>query len=336
MPPKKNNSIPIGFSNVGNSCYINSTAQALWHTPVIKQWFCTASMLKSIPDAQNDQAIAFSMMQDFLLLDAEEKKRSEENILCLSNTSKTIHTSKGKLPISGSNQEDAAEFLNMLLTSIQGLVAGVDVNIPMSSEGKALTFEDIFVGVWYKSSLCISCDELRIGPEPWTTLTVPVTEKTTLLESLASLVEPESFILENMLWCNKVQSKKDHIRYNSLGKAPQALIIHLNLFQSDFATGTTSKVNRTLDIPFDLNILHPCIGMTDVKKNYELRAFVEHRGNTLNDGHYVAYVRSGSDKWFLCNDDEITNMAKEEVSATLSQNSSTDNTPYLLFYQLEC
>lgn len=55
---------------------------------------------------------------------------------------------------------------------------------------------------------------------------------------------------------------------------------------------------------------------------YDLFAMVEHRGASLQQGHYKASVREG-DRWFTCNDTWVTLETEEDILSSQG---------YLLFY----
>ena len=58
--------------------------------------------------------------------------------------------------------------------------------------------------------------------------------------------------------------------------------------------------------------------------NYELVGVLDHRGETVNSGHYVTKVKSGTEQWVLCNDTNVTDTPFGDVI-------SGDN--YLLLYK---
>ena len=50
-------------------------------------------------------------------------------------------------------------------------------------------------------------------------------------------------------------------------------------------------------------------------KRYEVIATIEHMGTDLKRGHYISYILE-NDTWFLCNDDEIISLAKNDKAPT--------------------
>lgn len=73
------------------------------------------------------------------------------------------------------------------------------------------------------------------------------------------------------------------------------------------STGKQSQELRRMPLH---NLFDPCLKKDEA--NYELTGFVVHLGE-FGGGHYIAYVKNESGKWFLCNDDTITPVAFKDV-----------------------
>lgn len=59
------------------------------------------------------------------------------------------------------------------------------------------------------------------------------------------------------------------------------------------------KMSETSPIPSD--------------NRYSLFAVINHLGNSINGGHYIAYVRQQRDYWYKCDDHVITRTNLQEV-----------------------
>ena len=55
---------------------------------------------------------------------------------------------------------------------------------------------------------------------------------------------------------------------------------------------------------------------------YTLSSFIEHRGQSYDCGHYVAYVRNGDGKWFEVNDEKVAEIESPPIEDA-----------YILFYE---
>ena len=59
---------------------------------------------------------------------------------------------------------------------------------------------------------------------------------------------------------------------------------------------------------------------------YRLYALVLHLGRSMGSGHYVAVVRIADDLWYRCDDEEVTQVSKEQAMGYQTE-------AYLLFYE---
>lgn len=108
---------------------------------------------------------------------------------------------------------------------------------------------------------------------------------------------------------------------------PEYLIIQLKRFDSQ-----QKKINKNVEVPFELNISNYINGkVTDKSKYvYDLIGIVNHSG-IYGGGHYIAYVKKnikGKDTWFYCDDSPIT---IEEVTSEEVKNE-VNKEGYLFFY----
>ncbi|CAN0271445.1 unnamed protein product [Phaeothamnion confervicola] len=67
------------------------------------------------------------------------------------------------------------------------------------------------------------------------------------------------------------------------------------------------------------------------KGNYELYAVVTHKGREADGGHYMAWVRKEADKWFVFDDDSVSQVTTEEVMQL--KGGGDWHMAYLAFYR---
>ena len=58
------------------------------------------------------------------------------------------------------------------------------------------------------------------------------------------------------------------------------------------------------------------------RSRYTLSSFIEHRGQSYDCGHYVAYVKNRSGQWFEANDEKVTKIESPPIEDA-----------YILFYE---
>ena len=92
------------------------------------------------------------------------------------------------------------------------------------------------------------------------------------------------------------------------------------------------KISRSLQYPAAFNLKQFTSTAIDKKVNesevpnmiYDLYGVVIHQGATTNSGHYYAYCKSTSGKWYDCNDSFI---------GPISEQHALNKQAYMLFYQ---
>jgi len=66
---------------------------------------------------------------------------------------------------------------------------------------------------------------------------------------------------------------------------------------------------------------------------YDLVAVVSHRGRSADGGHYVAWVKQSEDKWLLYDDDVVSPVTGEEVKKLTGHGGADWHIAYLCVYQ---
>ncbi|ELP91074.1 hypothetical protein EIN_268100 [Entamoeba invadens IP1] len=103
----------------------------------------------------------------------------------------------------------------------------------------------------------------------------------------------------------------------SIEEFPKVLVLQFNRFIYDRVQLKVVKITDHVSFEETLSLK---VGKKSV--NYKLSVVVEHRGNNIGRGHYVAYVRRGPN-WFFCNDEQIIKTDFTEVRNAMA---------YLLVY----
>ena len=104
-----------------------------------------------------------------------------------------------------------------------------------------------------------------------------------------------------------LESKKDR-----LSQAPQELTLFIKRFTNtrEYIGGSIGKVTEILEMPADY-----FVDKTQAK--YRLRSVISHLGNSLESGHYNAYVRKfdaqGNSQFYLANDSTIAPVTTDKA-----------------------
>jgi len=327
-----------GLVNLGNTCFMNSTLQALSHTYELHD------ILK------NDWNFKKNIKTDNDLL------TNEYNELL-----KTIWTSNGKVVpnrflhflykvainkdkeiFTGYSQNDMPEFLLFLFDCIhQSLSREVSVNIKGSVqhnvdkiakkcyEYKKQTYEkeyseiyDKFFGLTVSQVTSLKGKLYSIKPEYYNILDLPIHEKcNTLYDCFDFFITPECLNKENdnQYYYENENAYVDANKQMIFWDFPQVLIISLKRYEN-----RNNKKNQMIHFPLDgLDLSKYVCGYKASSYVYDLYSIINHSGHATG-GHYTTYVRNADNKWYHFNDDEVTSINSNRLISPLA---------YVLFYR---
>jgi ubiquitin C-terminal hydrolase len=121
-------------------------------------------------------------------------------------------------------------------------------------------------------------------------------------DMLNSNFQSEKLTREDGIDCTKCGKRNVGYRCTSLKIPPQNLIIGLKLTQFDKVAMKASKILAS-NIVYSEEI---SIQVGVKNANYELYAFIVHRGMNLTSGHYFAHANHPENGWLVFNDDAVS------------------------------
>lgn len=319
-----------GLPNLGNTCFLNSSLQALFNLPLFSKIF-----LK-----QNQKSLIFSNLNELftLMLSENDIKETLSNFL-------SIFQSKYKnfdLHI----QQDAQEFLSILLQELhQTLNKGdfslkpifpkfnqtKDVNIQKKNWQNVLEkseksqISSIFSGILLNSLSCESCGYDSKEFESFWDLGISLKEISCILESkikgmqLTDLLKQLTKGEKIQKFCPKCIKLTNFIKKSSIVKYPKTLIIQIRrfIYKQDYG----EKV--TIPIKFPIQTLNYD------KIKYTLTGVIHHLGSSLYSGHYIAECKHPfTGEWLRYDDSDVYGLDQKD----LEFEKKGSETAYLLFY----
>ncbi|KAA8526691.1 hypothetical protein F0562_008106 [Nyssa sinensis] len=305
---------PRGLINCGNSCYANAVLQCLT---------CTKPLTIYLLRRSHSRACC---MKNWCLMCELEKHVAmlRESGGPLSPSRVLLHMRTINCQIGDGSQEDAHEFLRLLITSMQSIclegLGGEDVVDPGLQE---TTFVQHTFGGRLRSKLkCLRCHHESERYENIMDLTLEIFGWVeSLQDALTQFTTPEDLDGENMYRCGRCAAYVRAQKQLSIHEAPNILTIVLKRFQE----GSYGKINKCITFPDMLDMIPFMTGTDDIPPLYMLYAVVVHV-DTLNasfSGHYISYVKDLQGNWFRIDDTQVQPVPLSQV---MSEGA------YILFY----
>ncbi|KAK3027291.1 hypothetical protein RJ639_041112 [Escallonia herrerae] len=288
--------LPRGLVNCGNSCYANAVLQCLTYTKpltiyLLRRWHTRACSAKN-------WCLMCELEQHVMMLRETGGPLSPGGILS--------HLHRINSHIGDGSQEDAHEFLRLLVTSMQSIclegLGGEKVVDPRLQETTFI--QHTFRGRLRSKVKCLRCHHESERYENFMDLTLEIFGWVESLEdALTQFTSPEDLDGENMYRCGRCGAYVRALKQLSIQEAPNILTIVLKRFQE----GSYGKINKCITFPDMLDMIPFMTGTADIPPLYLLYAVVVHL-DTLNasfSGHYVSYVKDLQGRWFRIDDTEI-------------------------------
>ena len=342
---------PRGLSNLGNTCFFNSSLQCLNATQLL------VSQLPNLLGRTGPVNTAIARVVEAMHLKGKDTNPKE------------LHSAVvGKYrQFKGFGQHDSHELLRCMLdamateqtkakispTLIEYVFGGKLLSSVMCAgcihSGREQTMSrsldpimDISLEMSKKTKRADTLPDLafhwrrEISPSDFTDHKPPITEAvepdlgddsepTTSLDGcLAAFTRCETLIdRDNQYDCPRCREKNPAVRRLLIYELPKVLVLHIKRFSSHGRTPT--KLTSFVGFPVNLNVTKYCVSHAGKTiPSYRLYAVSVHSGG-MSGGHYVAYVKHG-EAWFHCSDTHVSKVSESDVLRAQA---------YVLFYQSE-
>ncbi|KAE9421655.1 hypothetical protein Angca_006365 [Angiostrongylus cantonensis] len=333
-----------GLYNMGNTCFMNATLQALFHTPLMLSVFSKENFLSRV-NPQNKMgtggviSAVFSAMMD-VIWSGQYTAIKPQRFL-------RLFASQVNACLADGHQHDASEFQLFLLDALhedtnqvtkrvsfeQNYRGGSQiVNDAKDYERKSRLFacspvNKIFNLQTVSELSCSACGEQSATFEECSLITVELpmhTSRTSLQQCLSSHFSQTTLDGDSRWNCPRCRAPKRASRLTKLWSLPPVVVVHLKRFSIE--NGDYAK--NTMPVDFDptrldlSEYLHE--NSPESSETYKLYAVTNHSGR-LNSGHYTALVCHGTTGEWLRFDDE-------SVSTSSASGISTSEA-YMLYYK---
>lgn len=294
----------VGLVNLSATCYLNSSLQQIFAIPALRS---------IIINYRGDSDVLRELSHIFTRL---------QYSTCKSET--TINMTKyfkwwGQ-PLNTKEQQDAVEFIDMLVTTHMMENKDIGKSVRELCQGRMRYHVD-GMGVDYHDDT---------STQDYTCLEVEITPETTKLsDCIEKLTRPNYFTDQTSKYNTETIGAINAIRRCFIDKAPPILIVHVKRFDYDHSKQQRIKINTHLEVPLELDIT-PAAEENMKCAPYKLNGVVVHRGITAQGGHYVSYVSRDDNTWTLFNDDDVSVVSKDAMFN--ETNGSDTSVGYILFY----
>lgn len=299
-----------GLVNPGCICYMNALVQQLFMLPSFHQGLLSLDC-NFENESSGSWAEEISQLQKLFVKLAYSKSRAiDPTAFALSHSDLDGQATDLRV------QMDADEFFCLLLDRLDTHTQSQAKN----SETTPHFMNKCFGGVLV-NQIITQQGHISEREENFFALSVEVSKKQHLTESLALYVQGETLDGENAYFCERLQQKVSATKRICIKTLPQTLVCHLKRFEFDFDTMEKMKINDYLEFPMELDmrpytskaLSDTCThGMSDSENDeseetlYDLVGVVVHSGSS-DMGHYYSFIkdRNHEKRWLEFNDETV-------------------------------
>lgn len=308
-----------GLVNPGCICYMNALVQQLFMLPSFHQGLLSLNC-NFENESSGSWAEEISQLQKLFVKLAYSKTRAiDPTAFALSHSDLDGQATDLRV------QMDADEFFCLLLDRLDTYTQLQAKNSDTSPHFMSKCFGGVLV-----NQIITQQGHISEREENFFALSVDVSKKQHLTESLSLYVQGETLDGENAYFCERLQQKVPATKRICIKTLPQILVCHLKRFEFDFDTMEKMKINDYLEFPMELD-MRPytskalsvtCTRGTSVSENdeseetlYDLVGVVVHSGSS-DMGHYYSFIkdRNHEKRWLEFNDETVRIFSEETMS----------------------
>ena len=343
----------VGLQNIGATCYMNATLQALSNTNSLTEYFLDKT--KFSPNNQNKKLTSeyYKVLSN---LWSETKKNGDY----APHDFKQALSEENQL-FAGIQANDSKDLINFLLERFHIELNNPKpnnndnniVNVNQMDELQTLSafisdyfnsnrsiITDSFYGILETKSKCGGCQNTKFNFQIFSFLEFPLEQVNIYMYQMGRRFNminqapknPDVDLYEcfeyyqkidvmngqNQMYCNICNGNRDTFYGTTIYSLPNYLIINLN-------RGKGAVYECRVNFPEKLNLLNYA-SFKQGNTYFHLYAVICHLGPSSMSGHFVAYCKHRkNNKWYKYNDSFVTEFTKDK--------EYNEGMPYILFYK---
>uniref|UniRef100_A0A7N1A373 ubiquitinyl hydrolase 1 n=1 Tax=Kalanchoe fedtschenkoi TaxID=63787 RepID=A0A7N1A373_KALFE len=293
---KRKTGPPLGLTNQGNTCYLNSVLQCLTYTPHLSN-FC----INHLHTFNCDIALGGNKKHDCPFCILEKRiARSLSTGVSLNSPAKinnclrifADHFQSGR-------QEDAHEFLRCVIDACHNTCLRIKKLSPKRGDflNDKIVVKEVFGGVLHQVK-CLACGNESNKVDEIMDISLDVVCSSSVKGALHEFFLPEALDGDNKYKCENCKSFVSVRKQMSILQAPNVLVIQLRRFEGIFFFMLSSFI---------------CKANMDQNRHYKLFGTIVHSGDSSKSAHYYVYVKDAIGRWYCCNDYFVTFSSLQEV-----------------------
>jgi len=355
QPEPQNKKINFHFNgliNIGSTCYMNAILQCLLHVSELVEYFLKEwpNDFDSLCQKNSEVPSKGSISKAFydLILGVYPKDNPFSSKTFGSRNNNPVSPDKFQKVLGNNNPQfknfEANDSKDLILYLFQAMHAELnyfgDVKLNLGRPNqydKVNTFQffifsyertnfsiisKIFYGTYEIMTKCQKCQKVLYNFQKFEFISFGMFDyKDKIFDIYNGFEDNQKMSLltgDNQFYCNTCKKLCDAELYNKIIVPPNKLLINIDYGKnkkfspSSVIFGEEIDITKYVDFDFGVPIKYRLIGVCT------------HFGSSGSFGHYVAYCKHPSGKWFIFNDSTVNECSK---------NSIYGGSPYLLLYE---